>query len=202
MPTSVFSLTSGFLQIPPHVGHPCLRLTLPTAERVVVFHHLVVAHAGRTYKKRGRAVHPLIPSFVLFVGQRFLNPVTVLLWDVERLHGLLRRHVQILHQVSHGRNPRFLAALPNALPASLLDSLFKVTIAGFDAGKNLPCGPRLRANGCDGDVTACGGLWFIPCRRNPAARGASPAAAEGCCAGWPQGSRTRCRSAPPGDPAL
>ena len=26
----------------------CLRLTLPTAERVVVFHHLVVAHAGRT----------------------------------------------------------------------------------------------------------------------------------------------------------
>ena len=29
---------------------PCLRLTLPTAERVVVFHHLVVAHAGRTRK--------------------------------------------------------------------------------------------------------------------------------------------------------
>uniref|UniRef100_UPI00402573EB hypothetical protein n=1 Tax=Gemmiger formicilis TaxID=745368 RepID=UPI00402573EB len=46
-----FSLTSGFLQIPPHDGHPCLRLTLPTAERVVVFHHLVVAHAGRTTKK-------------------------------------------------------------------------------------------------------------------------------------------------------
>ena len=30
---------------------PCLRLTLPTAERVVVFHHLVVAHAGRTRKR-------------------------------------------------------------------------------------------------------------------------------------------------------
>ena len=30
---------------------PCLRLTLPTAERVVVFHHLAVAHAGRTHKK-------------------------------------------------------------------------------------------------------------------------------------------------------
>jgi len=29
---------------------PLLRLTLPTAERVVVFHHLVVAHAGRTTK--------------------------------------------------------------------------------------------------------------------------------------------------------
>ena len=41
-------MTSGFLQIPPHDEHPCLRLTLPTAERVVVFHHLVVAHAGRT----------------------------------------------------------------------------------------------------------------------------------------------------------
>ena len=41
-------MTSGFLQIPPRDEHPCLRLTLPTAERVVVFHHLVVAHAGRT----------------------------------------------------------------------------------------------------------------------------------------------------------
>lgn len=43
-----FLLTSDFLQIPPHDGHPCLRLTLSTAEGVVVFHHLVVAHAGRT----------------------------------------------------------------------------------------------------------------------------------------------------------
>lgn len=102
--------------------------------------------------------------FVLFVGQCFLNPVTILLRDVQRLHGLLRRHVQILHQVAHGRNPLFLAALPNALPASLLDSLFKVTIAGFDAGKNLPCGPRLRANGCDGDETACVGalVYSLP----------------------------------------
>lgn len=29
-------------------GRPCLRLTLPTADRVVVLHNLVVAHAGRT----------------------------------------------------------------------------------------------------------------------------------------------------------
>ena len=43
-----FPLTSGFLQIPSHDGHPCLRLTLPAAERVVVLHHLVVALAGRT----------------------------------------------------------------------------------------------------------------------------------------------------------
>ena len=47
LPASVFSLTSGFLQIPPHDGNPCPQLALPTAERVVVFHHLVVAHAGR-----------------------------------------------------------------------------------------------------------------------------------------------------------
>ncbi len=44
-------MTSGFLQIPPHGGHPCLRLTLPTAERVAVFHHPVVAHAGHTKKR-------------------------------------------------------------------------------------------------------------------------------------------------------
>ena len=48
LPACIFSLTSDFLQIPPHDGHPCLRLTLSTAEGVVVFHHLVVAHAGRT----------------------------------------------------------------------------------------------------------------------------------------------------------
>jgi hypothetical protein len=44
--------TSGFLQIPPHDGHPCLRLTLPTAKRVADFHRQVVAHAGRTTIKR------------------------------------------------------------------------------------------------------------------------------------------------------
>ena len=58
LPASIFffSLTSGFLQIPPHDGHPCLRLTLPTAERVVVSHHLVVALAGRTGEVRQRNV--------------------------------------------------------------------------------------------------------------------------------------------------
>ncbi len=39
---------SGFLQIPPHDGHPCLWLTVPATESVVDFHHQVVAHAGRT----------------------------------------------------------------------------------------------------------------------------------------------------------
>ncbi|WP_223156184.1 hypothetical protein, partial [Desemzia incerta] len=41
-----------FLQIPPHGGHPCLQLTVPTAKPVVDFHHQVIAHAGRTTKKR------------------------------------------------------------------------------------------------------------------------------------------------------
>ena len=61
LPASIFfPLTSGFLQIPPHDGHPCLRLTLPTAERVVVSHHLVVALAGRT-GKRAQAQSALKP---------------------------------------------------------------------------------------------------------------------------------------------
>lgn len=41
---------AGFLQIPPHEGHPCLWLTLPTAKCVRVFHPIVIAHAGRTRK--------------------------------------------------------------------------------------------------------------------------------------------------------
>ena len=66
LPASIFFLlTSGFLQIPPHDGHPCLRLTLPTAERVVVSHHLVVAHAGRTRSgcpPISRGSHPVLLS--------------------------------------------------------------------------------------------------------------------------------------------
>ena len=42
---------SGFLQIPPRDGRPCLRLTVPATESVVDFHHQVVAHAGRTNKE-------------------------------------------------------------------------------------------------------------------------------------------------------
>ena len=39
---------SDFLQIPPHDGHPCLRLTVPTAKSVADFHRQVIAHAERT----------------------------------------------------------------------------------------------------------------------------------------------------------
>src|SRR5690606_2743697 len=43
---------SGFLQIPPRDGHPCLWLTVPTAKPVADFHRLVIAHAGRTTTER------------------------------------------------------------------------------------------------------------------------------------------------------
>src|SRR5690606_29122198 len=39
---------AGFLQIPPRDGHPCLKLTLPTAKCVRDFHPIVMTHAGRT----------------------------------------------------------------------------------------------------------------------------------------------------------
>jgi len=40
----------GFLQIPPHDGHPCPLLTVPTAKPVADFHRQVIAHAGQTKK--------------------------------------------------------------------------------------------------------------------------------------------------------
>ena len=53
-----FPLTSGFLQIPPRGGHPCLRLTLPTTKRVVDFHHQAIAHGGRTTTARQEKSSP------------------------------------------------------------------------------------------------------------------------------------------------
>jgi len=38
----------AFLQIPPHDGHPCPLLTVPTTKPVVDFHHQVIAHAEHT----------------------------------------------------------------------------------------------------------------------------------------------------------
>ena len=58
----------------------CLRLTLPTAERVVVFHHLVVTHAGRT-SESGDAAFGIsvgcVPAFFLMLrlyGRAVLTP--------------------------------------------------------------------------------------------------------------------------------
>jgi hypothetical protein len=58
---------SGFLQIPPHGGHPCLQLTVPTAKPVADFHRQVIAHAGRTTKKSFRRSYTTVPgsSFIL-----------------------------------------------------------------------------------------------------------------------------------------
>ena len=42
---------SGFLQIPPHGGHPCPWLTVPTAKPVVDFHHQVMPMPGAHRKK-------------------------------------------------------------------------------------------------------------------------------------------------------
>ena len=48
--SSARDFASGFLQIPPHGGHPCLWLTVPAAKPVRVFHPIVIAHVGRTAK--------------------------------------------------------------------------------------------------------------------------------------------------------
>ncbi|MBR5423434.1 MAG: hypothetical protein IK108_05415, partial [Clostridia bacterium] len=63
-----FSSESGFLQIPPHDGHPCLWLTVPTAESVADFHRQVVAHAGRTTI---RIPEPFRSGIRLFENQSF-----------------------------------------------------------------------------------------------------------------------------------
>src|SRR5690625_4002253 len=41
---------ADFLQIPPHDGHPCLKLHFLLQRRVRDFHPIVIAHAGRTKK--------------------------------------------------------------------------------------------------------------------------------------------------------
>ena len=61
---------SGFLQIPPHDGHPCLWLTVPATESVVDFHHQVVAHARRT-RLRGRRRAPPPSMRLRFAASAF-----------------------------------------------------------------------------------------------------------------------------------
>lgn len=73
----LFIPQSGFLQIPPRDGHPCLRLMLPTTKRIVDFHHQVIAHAGRT-TEIPRQIHasvlptPISPLRMLSVSRSFL----------------------------------------------------------------------------------------------------------------------------------
>ena len=73
----LFIPQSGFLQIPPRDGHPCLRLMLPTTKRIVDFHHQVIAHAGRT-TEIPRQIHasvlptPISPLRMLSVASAFV----------------------------------------------------------------------------------------------------------------------------------
>jgi len=53
---------AGFLQIPPHGGHPCLWLTVPTTKSVADFHRQVVTHIGRT--KKENVVFTLHPLYI------------------------------------------------------------------------------------------------------------------------------------------
>ena len=63
---------SGFLQIPPHDGHPCLPLTVPPVGPVedlqssATAHLQVRAHAGRT-KKKSRGIFSAGPNGLLLV---------------------------------------------------------------------------------------------------------------------------------------
>ena len=70
-------LKSGFLQIPPRGGHPCLWLTLPAAGRIQVFHLIERALTGRTQTSRRK----LLPAAACF----FFVPLLLFLrayWDL------------------------------------------------------------------------------------------------------------------------
>ena len=58
------SAAIGFLQIPPHDGHPCLWLTLPAVGRARDFHPIERALVGRTIEKR----HPAENGTPLCIG--------------------------------------------------------------------------------------------------------------------------------------
>lgn len=65
---------ADFLQIPPRGGHPCLKLTVPTAKSVTDFHRQVIAHAGRTQKKLLQPF-PDYRSLILKMGETKESPL-------------------------------------------------------------------------------------------------------------------------------
>ena len=71
------SFASGFLQIPPHGGHPCLWLTLPAAGRARDFHPIERALAGRTKKKTGIPVRRN-PGLLFYSVFCFINSLLFL----------------------------------------------------------------------------------------------------------------------------
>ena len=58
--SSVRGFALDFLQIPPHGGHPCLRLTVPTVKPVEDFHLQVRTHVGRTTNQRAPPANYLL----------------------------------------------------------------------------------------------------------------------------------------------
>ncbi|MCX6990789.1 MAG: hypothetical protein NTX49_07005, partial [Chlamydiae bacterium] len=59
------ALCYGFLQIPPHDGHPCQSLIVPLIGPIEDFHSLVLCHASRTKKQKAEDICPRLFAFTL-----------------------------------------------------------------------------------------------------------------------------------------
>ncbi|WP_235615965.1 hypothetical protein, partial [Brevibacillus reuszeri] len=61
---------ANFLQIPPHGGHPCLRLMVTTAFTIRDFNPRDNAHAGRTCKKslKSQDIRDFFSKFMFILG--------------------------------------------------------------------------------------------------------------------------------------
>lgn len=59
-------IASGFLKIPPHDGHPCAWITVPSAS-LVRTHRQVIEHAERT-GKIAVAVHNSRNGYFYYIG--------------------------------------------------------------------------------------------------------------------------------------
>ena len=73
-------LKSGFLQIPPHDGHPCLWLNLPATGRLRDFHPTERALTGRTASP---------------AAEQFCGGVSCILWGSQHLFYTNVRNVKL-----------------------------------------------------------------------------------------------------------
>ena len=70
-----------FLQIPPHDGHPCVWLTVPSIRPVAVLHRLVNAPCrAQSSRRQDCSRRPLTPPYVRFRIRRFLSSFTFVLY--------------------------------------------------------------------------------------------------------------------------
>jgi len=72
---------AGFIQIPRRRGHPCHKLTVPTAKPVTDFHRQAVAPAGLTKKKSNAR------AFDFLHGSQIRFTVTVYGYVTVTVHG-------------------------------------------------------------------------------------------------------------------